>query len=1030
MDRKAYLNPDITSINRIAAHSPLYGYETTEEALKGKPSANRISLNGEYRFAVYENPEAVPEFYKEDFDDSSFGQIKVPGNWETQGYDEPIYTNYVYPWNYESDESCNIKPGKEMSPVPNPPYLPAHNPTGCYRKTFSVKKEFMEKDVFLYLEGVETACYLYINGQPVGYSEDSKLPAEFNITPYIREGENLLALQVMRFAASTYLEDQDYWYLSGIHRDVWLIAKPRIAIEDYQLRAVPDLHHLTGTVSADVRITRKAGFADYTVGLSLYDGETLLCEGKSHVIPEASYTIVHTATCNSARITLEASGIELWSPENPKLYTVVVSLFDGNGSLVQTEACKTGFKKIEVVHGVVYLNGQRLVIRGVNRHEHFPGGRAVPREHMIAEIREMKRMNINSVRTCHYPDSDLWYQLCDQYGLLLICECNLETHGVSGALSHDADYAPAYLERATRMVRTLKNHVSIYSWSLGNESGTGANHAAMYGFIKEYDKDRLCQYEAGSPGKNVSDVRGDMYAPVQKIMTMLTDPEDQRPIILVEYLYQICNAGGGLKKFRELIEMYPRFQGGYVWDWQDKSLNAEDAAGNRFFGYGGDFGESYVEQVCPPFMTNNGVVLPDLVWKPVAYELKEAYSPLRMERYLSDDPRNPAESNQYILKNETDTLFADEFQCTAYIRENGNIISERKVPLPKLPPRTSQRMELNFEIDPKPNCEYSVDFVITSEKLRWFENEGDTVGTTQYFLGRGNYEPERPGTAVFPLRLQETEELALITAGESSYQISKKTGRIVSARKSGVEYLQEGFAPCFVRPISGIDCYRGWGDAMTEFRDAEIKTEFMGTMLGTKSVCVDFNYVVTKNGRKLADARLRYAVLENGALKAEYFADIIPRVVPRAGVEIVVPQGFESVEYYGFGENENYCDRMQSARLGVYRSTVEKQHFPFNPPSENGGHEGTRWLKLSDGDGHSLVFTGESPFHFDLHHSTIEDYGNAKHDHELVRRPESYLHIDAAHGQIGSEMGWSTVMDDSLQIGGKSHYIAFTVEMK
>lgn len=1027
----AYLNKDITSVNRNSAHSPWLALPTKESALRGEASPYRVSLNGEYDFYCYESPDQVDNFYEPGYNTTGAKKIQVPGNWETQGFDEPIYTNVLFPWNYDMEEPCNIKPGKGLLKIPNAPHIPSHNPTGCYRRSFTVPKSFAGREVYLYFEGVETAYYLWVNGQPVGYSEDSKLPSEFNITPYLQEGENLLALQVMRFATSTYMEDQDYWYLSGIYRNVWLVAKPKIAIEDYKVRAIPDLNHLSGTVSADITVTRREGYADCSVGLALYDGETLLAEGQGSIAAVARYRTAEQPTANTGRVSLTIPKIALWSPESPKLYTLVVTLLDQDGNLLDTETCRTGFKKVEVKNGVVLLNGQRLIIRGVNRHEHCPKGRAVSREHMEEEIRQMKRMHINSVRTCHYPDAPLWYDLCDEYGILLICECNLETHGVEGQLSHNPDYAMSYLERATRMVCTHKNHVSIYSWSLGNESGHGANHAAMYGFIKEYDKDRLCQFESGEPGKNISDVRGNMYAPVHQILKMLADVEDDRPIILVEYLYQISNSGGGLKKFRELTEKYPRFQGGYVWDWQDKGLLAKAEDGTEFFGFGGDFGESYVEHDCPPFMTNNGIVLPDLTWKPVAYELKAAYAPVLVERPEILSPwQSRKVGAEYIVKNNTDTEYLREYRCRVLLKENGLVIAEQELELPNLPPRSQKAITVDLPYQGKPGCEYYLDFEIIRRAAAWYEDAGDIVSATQFRLLGESFRYEEP-KAVAAVFCEDAGEELLLQGEGFCYRFLKNTGEVCSAVKDGVEYLQRAMVPSFLRPITGIDCQPGWGsfEQYQIFEQSRYDCEYAGAMTGEGSASLEFRFQVHQEDMELVMGTLRYTVFGGGQLKTEYFATVFPVLVSRVGLELTIPAGFESVSYYGYGENENYCDRMESVRLGVYHSTVEEQHFPFSPISETGGHEGTRWLKLSDAEGHSMKLTANMPFHFDVHHNTVADYRVAKHDHELVRRKEAYLHIDAAHSQIGSEMAWSTQLDDSMHIGGKSHYLSFLTEL-
>ncbi|MCL2433864.1 MAG: glycoside hydrolase family 2, partial [Clostridia bacterium] len=562
--RADFLNLDVTAINRLPAH-----------ALWDQPE-HTLNLNGTWRFKLCDCPENAGEFYLPGFDDAGFADIPVPANWELHGpksnINKPLYTNIVYPFG----EECLIQANKDAPPIVNPPEVPCANPTGCYRRVFEVPENFAGRKVFLQFCGVETAYYVWLNGKPVGYGEDSKLPGEYEVTDFLQPGQNLLALQVMRFGTSTYLEDQDYWYLSGIHRDVALIAKPHLHIFDYKVIAEPDLHTGIGNVSVDVDVARVEGFADCIVKAELYNSDGVcVAQGQSIVVAEAAFLQKDQPTAAAARVQMRVENAALWCPDSPALYTIKINLYKEN-KLIDNESCKIGFKKIEVINGVVHLNGVRLLVLGVNRHEHaWHYGRAVPREHMIEEILLMKRLNINAVRTSHYPCSPEWYRLCDEYGLLVMCEANLETHGVMGQLTHDPAWAMAFLERAARMARFFKNHSCIFCWSLGNESGSGPNHAAMFGWIKEYDPTRLCQYEAGHPEKNISDTRGWMYAPIDTIMAMLCEENDTRPIVLVEFLYQIRNSGGGLEYFVDLTQKYRRFQGGFVWDWQDKALNCD-----------------------------------------------------------------------------------------------------------------------------------------------------------------------------------------------------------------------------------------------------------------------------------------------------------------------------------------------------------------------------------------------------------------------------------------------------------------------
>lgn len=1038
--RPDWENLEVLSINRVPAHSRWGAYDTLDGAVTCEygSSTNLLSLNGTYRFRLYPCPEEVDYFYKADYEDIGFEDIKVPGNWEIQGFGEPIYTNITYP--FPSDEQdCLIEASAGKRRMPNAPYVPKKNPTGCYRKTFEVPQDYDGKEIYLRFDGVETAFYLWINGEPVGYSQDSKLAAEFCITEYVKPGENLMALQVMRFADSTYLEDQDYWYLSGIYRNVWLISKQKQHIEDVHWTAIPDLYRGGGKFQADIRVNRVPGFADCSVKVSLYNKKKeCIAIQDAEVRATALYRTDVFPTENTARVSIDVDQVELWSPEQPVLYTVVAELVSPNGKVLDREAYHFGFKLIEVRSGVVYLNGRRLLVRGVNRHEHhYKVGRAVSKKTMLEEIRQMKRMNINAVRTCHYPDSSEWYELCDRYGILVVCECNLETHGVEGALTQSARWANAFLERAVRMVEQHKNHVSIFSWSLGNESGTGANHAAMYGFIKEYDATRLCQYEAGEPGKRISDVRGNMYATPKYILKMLTDPEDDRPIILVEFLYQIRNSGGGMEIFRELMEKYERFQGGFIWDWQDKCLEGTTEDGRKFFAYGGDFGESFVEGKeggdNPPYMTNNGIVLPDLTWKPVAYEVKAGYAPVRFSREQTTD-----KSNQYLLWNDCLTEKTDAFACVAMLRENGYVIAQQEVELPSLNPGQKQEMEIEISHKKKAGCIYTIEFSVRHREETFYAADGEEIGLFQFPLESGAVLCEQSCVAdqtYFSGQLIcEIEDDALVfEAAGVQLKLNQKSGELISFSKEGKNYLIGAFTPCLDRPYTGLDTQPDWGwyNEYQKIRSQLLVFGSANILYGENQVRIEVPFFQKEQDRPEISGTVNYAFRQNGRLKvsADFHLDPSYQAIPRVGLEVIVPEGFEKLTYFGRGAVENYSDRILSAPLGVYESTVQDQHFAFGPPSENGGHEETRWLTLEDEIGSTLRITSKQPIHFDVHHHSIKDYQTAAHDHELVYRKEAILHLDAAHGPIGGEMAWSTHMSKQYEITGGDYHIEVEIEL-
>lgn len=1027
--KRDWENKDITAINREEAHSPWGAYESFEQAL----GCNRLSskwaaaLDGKWKFAYFDSPTSVGEFYRDDFDRTAWSDITVPGNWEVQGFGKPIYTNVMMPWSQQPHEKHILHAAAASTwGMPNPPYVPEENPTGCYYRTFDIHSEWLERDVFIHFKGVETAYYLWINGKEVGYSQDSKLPSEFNITPYIKEGENTAALQVMRFADSTHLEDQDYWYLSGIYRSVYLYAKPKTRIVDWKIDAIPDGNG--GRVSCDIRVNPFDGLAEYKVRLDFTDmSGKILASGESGINPSADYRSDYKPTSNTARVRLAIDSIRQWTPEAPNLYKAVMTLISPAGEEIDFESCRIGFKKVEIKDGIIYLNGKRLIIRGVNRHEHEArNGRAVPIAHMIEEIKTMKCLNINSVRTCHYPDDPIWYDLCDEWGILLVCECNIETHALGGALTHNPAWGTNFLERAIRMVLTHKNHPSIYSWSLGNESGTGANHAAMAGWIREYDHTRLCQYEAGGPGKNISDIRGNMYATQNGIMNMLTDPYDNRPIVLVEYLYQILNAGGGMYRFRDLVERYKRFQGGYIWDWQDKSLINKTADGTEYYAYGGDFGEHITDGT--PFMTNNGIVLPDLTPKPSGLEAKQVYCPIIFEETDHDNPWVlDNENGHYIVKNRNIVTDTDSYRIEYTIRENGYPIKSEDYDLPHL--KAGEQTEIRFDkpFERKPNCEYTVEFSVRLKHDADYAPAGYEIGCYQFPLDCGSYCPSPAAIPDGDIAIAKTETETTVSGADFALSFDNATGGI-NFVKGGKTYLK-GAKECITRPRCGIDAQPYWGrfPIWSAVDSQNVRVEYVSVSaesIGRSRAMVEvIRKLSFKDKACEALISIRYIVSASGEIDVTADFDLPKQLgdVPRVGMELVIPEGFEDISYYGYGPVENYPDRKESAKLSVFNSNIAAEHFPFNPPSENGGHEETRWITLKNGDD-TLKISAKTPFHFDIHHSTVDDYKSAKHDHEIVRRPESYLHIDCAHSGIGSDMGWSTVLVKNERINA-GHYV-------
>ncbi len=1021
--RRDWENPELTQINRELLHAPWGAYESDAQALAGDrdASAHVLSLDGEWQFYLAPAPEQVPDgFWTADFDDADWAAIQVPGNWEVQGFGQPIYTNSIYPFPLDRKEPYLQRPSTaadaeaDRSLRMNPPFVPADNPTGCYRRTFALPAGWDGRRVFAWFGGVESAFYLWVNGKAVGYSQDSKLPAEFELTPFLQAGENVIAVQVHRWSDGTWLEDQDYWYLSGIFRPVRLIAKPAVHIRDWFVRGTPDAHGEAASFRAEVSLAALDGYADHTVRVQLFDpaGAVVWEETRAPSL-EPGWRLSGIATASFFHRLPAAAN---WFPEDPQLYTTVITLLDPDGTAIDRESCRTGFRRIEVRDGVILLNGVRMIFRGVNRHEHaLETGRTVSREHMEHEIRTMKQLNFNAVRTCHYPDDPLWYDLCDAHGICLVCEADLETHGVNALLSNHPSWANAYLERAVRMALVHKNHPSVVSWSLGNESGWGPNHAAMANWLRCYDDTRLVQYESDAPGAIISDLRGDMYAPPKRIIDMLADARDTRPIVLVEYLYQIRNAGGGMHLFAEFLERFERFQGGFVWDWQDKCLVGTAEDGTRFWAYGGDFGEDFVETTVPLHMTCNGVVLPDITPKPVAWEVKNVQAPVQVAAQNAD-------GGAFLLRNRHQSVNTPAYAMRCRILEDGAPIHEEDVPLPEAAPMTDAPFSVDLEsLLPKkqPGKEYHIDFVIALAEATDWAPAGHEISTAQFALAAaGSATP----AAVKPVAVACAEDgNALRVTGADGLEVvfDTATGRLTRCAGKGGDYLAGGATGARWRPQSGLDTDPNWG--FYELWKPLLPEHLSRTPERCEAVALPDGRVRVETAARLASdagpfaigSTIAYTISGDGRMRIEAEIDIDRGLqhVPRVGVGLVLPAGFEDLEWFGCGPDESYCDRKHHTPVGLHKATVTDQHVPFVPPAECGGHEEVRRVRIAAGDGRVLEVTSPALFHFDARHASLEDYRAARHDHELPRRPETFVHLDCRHAGIGGNMAWSTELD-------------------
>ena len=973
-------DPTVFAVNRLPACSDHEIYASAAEAELENSSLVR-SLDGVWLAHFAMNPAEAPDALLRDAScDDALQEITVPCEFQLENpeWDPPHYVNTQYPWD-------------GWEPLVPPQVSETYNPTVTAIRRFDLTEADMHCGrIVLTFGAVEAAVALYVNGSFVGYAEDSFTPHRFDVTPFVHAGENRIAARIFKRCTGSWVEDQDFWRFSGIHRSVTLTLEPRVHLADIFVHTPLTENYTRASLVAEMKLDRPEG----SVRVTLTDAQ-----GK---------VIVDETRPAAAEVTVsaDAPGVSLWSVEAPTLYQLTVTLTDGAGLV--SEVCRTevGFRAFEMINKIMCLNGKRIVFHGVNRHEfNCDGGRVMTRELMERDVRDMKRMNINAVRTCHYPDSELWYDLCDEMGILVLCECNLETHGVMGEISHTPQASMAYVERAMRMVMQHKNHACIYGWSLGNESGFGPNHAAMYGLIKEYDKTRICQYEAGNPEANISDIRGQMYATEKQIMGFLTDPRDNRPVILVEYLYQIRNTGGRMSKFIELTRRYERFQGGFIWDWQDKALLGKTEAGDDYFAHGGDFNEGFVEPVEPVYMTNNGIVRADLDWKPVAYDVKEAYAPLLIDRPIMDSAWAAlAGDGMFSVVNNSLLDESDAFSVSMAIQDNvGAEIDRKEISVPNLKPGEETILDLRDMLSGYDDGKaHYVEFAVTRKAT------GEEVARRQYMYRDEVRALPRPAASAAPA-VYETGDAITVSGEGFSAVICKATGALCDYTVNGQKKILSSRIS-IDRPYCGLDAKEGWGwrEVMDQARATAITFETSEILTGSDSVTIK-----TAFSGKLLSGELAWTIYGDSAIACALDGQTGEGLrLPRLGVEFTIPGCMEDAAYTGYGPMENYSDRMLAPRFGKYSARVDELGYDYAPPSENGGHEGCIALELS-GDCGKLSVAAAKPFHFDAHHCTVEDLKAAMHTHEVPRRDEITLHLDAWHMPIGGDMAWSTMIDNA-----------------
>ena len=982
--KNEWRDPEVNAVNRAPMHANYFAYESYDAARTGvkEESDNFLSLNGMWKFNWVRNADQRPDdFYQLGYNDSAWDELKVPAVWELNGYGDPIYVNVGYPWKNQFRT--------------DPPKIPvANNHVGSYRKEIVIPAEWKNKQIFVHFGSVTSNIYLWVNGKYVGYSEDSKLEAEFDLSGYLKPGKNLIAFQVFRWCDGSYLEDQDFFRFSGVGRDCYLYARNKTCIQD--IRVTPDLDQQYTNGSLDIALQVKGRG---TVELELSDA-------KGNVVANTRLN-----GSGSLSTVMEVKNPLKWSAEMPNLYCLTATLKNGN-DILEVIPVKVGFRKVEIKDAQLLVNGQPVLIKGANRHEMDPDyGYVVSRERMLQDIRIMKQFNINAVRTCHYPDDNLWYELCDEYGLYVVAEANVEAHGMlytNNQLSKHASFAKAHLERNQRNVQRSYNHPSVIIWSLGNETGPGPNFEACYRWIKAEDATRPVQYEQAG-----HDYYTDIFCPMYLWYSACEDyakSNATKPLIQCEYAHAMGNSMGGFKEYWDLIRKYPKFQGGFIWDFVDQSVRWKNKDGIEIYAYGGDFNkyDGSDNNFC-----DNGLISPDRVPNPHMYEVGYYYQNIWT---------TPAD-----LKNGEVNVYNENFfrDLSAYYLDwqllaNGKVIRTGRVEDLNVAPQQTAKVKLNIG----KTCECKEWLLNVTYRLKNREGllpAGYAVAKDQLVLNPYKAPAmdlknvEVVNTPTIAPQIQENDWRYLIINGDNfRLEFNKHTGYLNRYNVAGTELMNEDaeLAPNFWRAPTDNDFGAGLQQKFAAWKNPGLKlTSFKWETVDNQTV-VRAEYEMKNVSAKLD---LTYVINNKGAVKVTQKMTADPQAkvshMFRFGMQMQMPKTFETVEYYGRGPIENYSDRNHCTDLGLYRQSVDEQFYSYIRPQETGTKTDIRWWKQLNDAGRGLQIVADAPFSASALHYTIESLDDGwekaqNHSPEVKEANLTNLCIDKAQMGLGCVNSW------------------------
>ncbi len=983
-------NSRVLQRNREPAHATVVPFADAETALTGERGASAFFklLNGDWQFYYAASPARVPSgFEQESYALDAWNSLPVPSNWQMHGYGTPQYLNVAYPF-----------------PV-DPPHVPQENPVGCYRRHFITPPAWEDKQVFLVFEGVDSACVVWMNGWQVGYSQGSHLPAEFNITPYLRPGENLLAVQVLQWSDGSYLESQDMWRMSGIFRDVYLIATPERHLRDVRIRTTLDAQYRNAVLHAALAVKHyaKQASAPGTVQACLLDSTGTEIFTRTLALP---------ALAAGEECTLElaepVAAPRLWNAETPYLYTLLLSLLAPDGRVMEVQRWPVGFRQVEMRAQRLLLNGVPITLKGVNRHDAHPDlGHTVPLAAMLQDITLMKQHNINTVRTSHYPNDPRWLDLCDQYGLYVIDETDLETHGMIDVsqLSRDPGWQAAYLDRAERMVERDKNHPSVIMWSLGNESGYGVNQVKMAEWIHANDPTRLVHYEGatgwGNPAQLVAngcvDVVSVMYPTVETLIAEGQRTDDPRPYFMCEYAHAMGNGPGNLQEYWETIYRYDRLLGGCIWEWVDHGLRRHTAEGEEWFAYGGDFGD----QPNDGNFCIDGLIFPDRVPHSGLLEYKQVLAPAHVD---------PVDLRAGVLKivNRLDFASLAHLHGAWTLRRDGDLLQQGALPSLDVPAGGEMLVTLPYTLPVgRPGAEYWLTITFTLAEDTLWAPRGFTISHAQFALPVDTPAPPLLALSSLPLlHLEEAADAFLLNTADFRLRFDRRQGTICVWEYQGLPLLTAGPRLNVWRAPTDNDVHLAeqWRQQGLDRLQQRVELVALGAVRpGAVEIHVESVLAASTLTPAFA-CRSRYVIYGSGDVCIE--TTVTPRKelpnLPRLGWQLRLPGRFDRFTWYGRGPHESYSDRKESAPVGVYSGTVQQQYVPYIKPQENGNKTDTRWAAVTDSLGFGLLAVGLPLLNVSAHHYTPEDFTAARHTTDLRRRDETILHLDHRQAGLGS----------------------------